>query len=148
SLPVSEDLLLIASGVLASTVMPEKTVALFVAAFLGSYASDWVAYALGRFFGTKIFHMKWCGVKRLEKLQTFYEKYGVFALMIGRCIPFGLRNGIFMTAGVGKMHFGKFLLSDGIACFLFSLVLFFLAYSFSSRTDELMSYVQSVGVIL
>src|SRR5262245_29989718 len=122
SFPVSEDLLLIISGVLASTVIPERTLQLFLAAFLGSFFSDGIAYGMGRLFGAKVCANKW------EKLTLFYEKYGVLTLMVGRCIPFGLCNGIFMSAGAGKMPFGKFALSDGIACLLFSLSIFSLAY--------------------
>lgn len=150
SLPISEDLLLIAGGVLASTVMPEKTVALFLAVFLGSYASDIIAYGLGRHFGEKIYCMKRLGAsgqKKLDALRGFYVKYGIWALMIGRCIPFGLRNGIFMTAGAGKMHLGKFLVSDGLACLLFSSTLFYLAYSFGSNFDELSRYIHHGGII-
>jgi membrane protein DedA with SNARE-associated domain len=150
SLPISEDLLLIAGGVLASTVMPEKTIELFLAVFLGSYASDIIAYVLGRHFGEKIYSMKRLsasGQKKLDALRAFYVKHGIWALMIGRCIPFGLRNGIFMTAGAGKMHLGKFLLSDAIACALFSSTLFYLAYSFGSNFDELSSYVHHGGII-
>lgn len=150
SLPISEDLLLIASGVLASTVIPEKTAELFLAVLLGSYASDIIAYALGRIFGKKIYTMKrWnlAGQKKLDSLQSFYAKYGIWALMIGRCIPFGLRNGIFMTAGAGKMHWGKFLLSDAVACALFSSTLFYLAYTFGENFDELSGLLHKWGIL-
>lgn len=148
SLPISEDVLLIASGVLASTVIPEKTSQLFIAAFAGSYISDVIAYGLGRFFGDKIYRFKWFKKKQADTLKAFYKKYGIWALGIGRCIPFGFRNGIFMSAGAAKMHFGRFLLSDGVACALFSAFIFSLAYSFGSNFDELASYVQSGGLII
>lgn len=148
SLPISEDLLLIASGVLASTVMPERTIHLLAAVIFGSYLSDWIAYGIGRLFGDKIYAMKWFAGSKKEHLQTFYRKYGFWALMIGRCIPFGLRNGVFMTAGAGKMPFGKFLLIDGFACALFSTVLFYLAYVCGQNYELLYSYVYQVSVAI
>jgi membrane-associated protein len=150
SLPISEDVLLIASGVLASTVIPEKTVHLFCAAFFGSYISDIIAYSLGRFFGERLNRLSWFkkNEAHVTKLSAFYKKYGMWTLVIGRCIPFGLRNGVFMSAGAAKMHFGKFLLSDGLACLGFSAALFSLAYSFGSNFDELFSYVQQGGLII
>lgn len=148
SLPISEDVLLIISGVLASTVMPERTAELFTAALLGSYVSDWIAYGLGRFFGDKIYAMKWFANTKREDLQAFYEKYGFWTLMVGRCIPFGLRNGIFMSAGAGRMPFGRFLLIDGIACLLFSTCLFYLAYVCGRNYEVLYAYVYQVSIVI
>jgi membrane-associated protein len=148
SLPISEDLLLIASGVLASTIMPERTVHLFFAALLGSYLSDWIAYGIGRGLGSKIYAMKWFARAKKERLEAFYQKYGFWTLMVGRCIPFGLRNGIFMAAGAGKMPFGRFLLIDGLACLLFSTCLFYLAYVGGQNYEILYKYVYQAGVIV
>lgn len=146
SLPVSEDLLLIVSGVLASTIMPERTIHLFFAALLGSYLSDWIAYGIGRSLGDKIYAMKWFAKVKKERLEIFYKRYGFWTLVIGRCIPFGLRNGVFMAAGAGKMPFGRFLLIDGLACVLFSTCLFYLAYIGGQNYELLYSYVYQVGV--
>ncbi|MCE5293335.1 MAG: VTT domain-containing protein [Chlamydiales bacterium] len=142
SIPVSEDLILLASGALASTVLPEYTIALFCAAFFGSFISDCVAYGLGRVVGIK---MK---SKKMVRLAAFYKKFGILTLFVGRCIPFGIRNGIFMTAGAGKMKFYKFLLTDGIACFLFSLLLFYLGFTCGKNYDALAASVHQTSVIV
>ncbi len=150
SLPISEDVLLLVSGMLASTVMPEKTLHLFLATFLGSLASDVIAYGLGRSFGDSLYSKKWFGhtaKRRVDKMQAFYKKYCIWTLMIGRCIPFGVRNGIFMTAGVAKMRYVTFLACDTVACFFFSLALFFLAYSFGSNFDRVCHLVQHASII-
>jgi membrane protein DedA with SNARE-associated domain len=152
SLPVSEELMLIVAGVLASSIIPEHTIHLFLAVFLGCYFSDWIAYWLGRILGDKLYRVRWLSFafseKRILKLKSFYEKHGTLALMLGRFIPFGVRNGIFMTAGVGKMHFGKFALIDGIGCFLFSCLLFSLAYSFGQNYETLRSLIDVSNIIL
>lgn len=150
SLPLSEDILVIASGVLASTVIPERTVVLFLAALLGSFVSDIIAYAIGRFFRERIHGMKWFKSRQntVDKVKVFYKKYGIWALVIGRCIPFGFRNGIFMTAGAAKMRFATFFISDAISCTLFSGTLFFLAYSFGANFELLYTYVFQAGLIV
>jgi membrane-associated protein len=151
SLPISEDILLLASGMLASTVMPEKTIHLFMATFLGSLASDVIAFILGRSFGASLHTKKWFGQKakrRLDSMQSFYKKHGIWALMIGRCIPFGVRNGIFMTAGAAKMRLVTFVVCDAIACFIFSLTLFSLAYSFGSNFDAVCDLVHHASLVL
>lgn len=152
SLPISEEVMLLASGVLASSVIPDHTMHLFMAVFLGCYFSDWIAYWLGRIYGRKLFNIRWLpfslNEKRMTRLSWFYENYGFLTLFIGRFIPFGVRNGIFMTAGLGKMHFGKFALSNVIGCFLFSLLLFTLSYSFGKNYEVLSSYITCSNKII
>ena len=54
--------------------------------------------------------------EKVNQISDFYKKYGMITLMGGRFIPFGVRNALFLTAGLGKMNFFKFALSDLIAC--------------------------------
>jgi len=132
NVPVSEDLLIIISGILASTFVPENTWKLFTAVFLGAYLSDWMVYWIGRLWGAHLWRMRWFArmfkPKRLEQIKQYYKKYGVLTLLVGRFIPFGVRNCLFATAGMGKMRFRKFLIGDGIACLLSNATLFTIAY--------------------
>lgn len=132
NLPISEDLLIIISGVLSSTVIPENTWKLFLAVFLGAYLSDWIPYWIGRRFGANLWNMPWFAKKikkeRLGQVKQYYAKYGILTLLVGRFIPFGVRNCLFAAAGMGKMRFWKFLLGDGIACLISNTTLFTLAF--------------------
>ncbi|EKE08253.1 MAG: hypothetical protein ACD_17C00263G0001, partial [uncultured bacterium] len=80
NVPISEDLMIIFSAVLAATVVPENTLSLFVAVFLGCYISDWVCYWIGRALGPKLWHISWFAKtfekKRIAQIQSYYEKYG------------------------------------------------------------------------
>ncbi len=150
NLPVSEDLMLITSGVLASTLIPEHTMQLFLWTFAGCYLSDWISYALGRFLGPKLFRLRWFSralkPKKMKKIESFYEKYGFWTLMVGRFIPFGVRNLLFITAGMGRMNFLKFILSDGIACLTSNATLFYLAYSFGKNYELLFERLQMFNI--
>jgi membrane-associated protein len=150
SLPVSEDLLLIVSGVLAASVIPDSTIPLFIAVFLGCYFSDCVAYGIGRYMGPKALGLTWMSKRftasRRIRIQAFFDKYGIVTLIVGRCIPFGIRNAIFMFAGAGNMHFGKFAISDGLACFFFSLFLFSLAYVGSQNYEVVYDWVHKGSI--
>lgn len=132
NIPISEDLLILISGTLASTVVPENSWKLFTAVFCGAYVSDWMVYGWGRTLGPRLWKSRWLRSmitqERVEKMQRYYEKYGFWTLLVGRFIPFGVRNGLFFTAGMGKMPFGRFLLSDGIACLLSNTTLFLLSF--------------------
>jgi membrane protein DedA with SNARE-associated domain len=62
--------------------------------------------------------------KRLRKVQKFYDKYGLYSLIVGRFIPFGVRNAIFMSSGITKIPFTRFLWFDLIACFIWTSICF------------------------
>lgn len=152
NVPISEDLMIIFSAVIAATVVPENTYKLFIAVFLGCYISDWACYWIGRHFGPKLWNISWFAKtfdrKRIDQVQNYYGKYGFWTLLIGRFIPFGVRNCLFLTAGLGKMHFGKFLLSDGIACVCSNTILFCLAYAVGKNYSILLSSLKTFNIFL
>ena len=152
SVPISEDVLIIVGGMLASTVVPHLTTKIFVWTFLGCYLSDWIAYWLGRVMGPQVWKKKKDGGKRLRQqllhIARFYRRYGFFTLLVGRFIPFGVRNLLFITAGVGGMSFVKFIISDGIACFLSNSTLFYLSYSFGQNYLLLLEKVKVYNYIV
>jgi membrane protein DedA with SNARE-associated domain len=53
-----------------------------------------------------------------------------------------------MTAGIGKMSFVKFILSDGIACLLSNSVLFWLAYLFGKNYQVLLEHLKIVNLVI
>lgn len=152
NVPISEDFMLIVSGMLASTVVPENTTKLFVGVFLGCYLSDWIAYYLGRSLGPRLWQLPWFAraipKKMFCRLKVFYAKYGFFTLLIGRFIPFGVRNCLFMTAGMTRMSFLRFIISDGIACLISNTCLFSLAYTFGKQYSILLEYVRIYNVLI
>jgi membrane protein DedA with SNARE-associated domain len=152
NIPVSEDLMIIFSAVLSATVVPENTTKLFLGVFLGCYLSDWICYWMGRKLGPKLWNFSWVAKsvdrKRVDQIQKYYEKYGFWTLLVGRFIPFGVRNALFLTAGLGKMHFGRFILSDGIACLTSNTALFFLAYSVGKNYEALLTTLKTFNILL
>ncbi|MCH9611194.1 MAG: Inner membrane protein [Chlamydiales bacterium] len=132
NLPISEDILIIAGGILASTVVPENTWKIFAAIFLGAYLSDLVLFYLSRALGPSILSSRWFSKmvkpKRVRKMEQYYEKWGVLTLFFGRFIPFGVRNCLFVTAGMSRMNPSRFMLVDGVACFITNSSLFALSY--------------------
>ena len=150
NLPISEDLLIITSAVMAATVIPENLVKLFIFVFLGCYFSDWLSYWMGRKLTPWLlknrFLAKLVDKKRIDKVNKFYAKYGVLTLIVGRFIPFGVRNFLFMSAGMGRMSFKKFMLVDGIACLLSNTTLFFLAFYLAEHYPMLMSLLHKINI--
>jgi len=152
NIPISEDLMIIISAVLAATVVPENTYLLFLGVFLGCYLSDWVCYWVGRTLGPKLWNIGWFARSvdrsKLDQIQKYYAKYGFWTLIIGRFIPFGIRNLLFLSAGAGRMPFGKFILSDGIACLISNTTLFTLAYCAGKNYEKLFGFLKTFNILL
>jgi membrane-associated protein len=83
--------------------------------------------------------------QRIEKIGHFYRKYGMETLLIGRFIPFGVRNGLFLTAGLGKMNFLKFALTDLAACTISTVTYFYLYYHYGKAV---IAYIQQSNKII
>jgi len=152
NIPISIDLLMIISAILAATIIPGNLLKLFLAILLGCLFSAWIAYWLGRTLGPALqklpFFSKILGPKKMEKVKKFYEKRGFFAFIIGRFIPFGVRNALFMSSGMSRVPFVKFVLWDAIACALWSTVCFFLYYTLGKNIDALYTRVKIANLII
>jgi membrane-associated protein len=152
NIPISEDLLIIISGMLAATVVPENVWKLFVAVFLGAYLSDWMCYWLGRKLGPKLLDLSWFAKRikkeKIDQIQAYYKNYGFLTLLIGRFIPFGVRNMLFLTAGIGRMPFKRFILSDGVACLTSNTTLFTLSFYAGKNVDSIMHFVKTFNLVI
>jgi membrane protein DedA with SNARE-associated domain len=149
NLPVSEDAMLFIGGVLAAQ-HPEQATQIFIGIFLGAYFSDIICYAfMGRYLGPKLFSIpffaKMASQERLDKISHFYEKYGVLTLIFGRFIPFGVRNALFISAGLGRMKVLKFCVADFIACSISCVSFFYLYYHFG---EDVISVVKKGNLVL
>lgn len=71
-------------------------------------------YAIGRYFGPRVFHWKdsrYFNKKAFDDAHAFYEKYGGITLVAGRFLPF-LRTFAPFVAGVAQMTRRKFTFYD------------------------------------
>ncbi len=75
---------------------------------------DNLNYAIGRYLGPKVFHYersRFFNPEHLKKTHGFYEKYGVKTIIIARFVPI-VRTFSPFVAGVGAMHYPRFLAYD------------------------------------
>jgi membrane-associated protein len=79
---------------------------LFVAAVLG----DTVNYHIGKYIGPPAFsgRFRWLKKEHLERTQQFFDKYGGKAIVLARFVPI-VRTFAPFVAGVGTMHYGRFI---------------------------------------
>lgn len=138
NIPISEDVMNFTTGFLASQ-NPEHFYQLYFALLMGCYWSDVIAYSLGRFVGPSLFRIKWFSkmvtVDRLDRINHFFNRYGMITLIVGRFIP-GIRNPLFMSCGLSRMNMAKFMIADLIAAFLSVTFYFYLYYTFGEAIKE------------
>ncbi len=152
NVPISIDFLIILSAILAATIASASTTKLFLSIFLGCALSAWIAYWIGRKLGPQLLKLpvfsKILSEARMKKIKKFYDKRGPFALILGRFIPFGIRNGLYMTSGISRMPFPKFILWEGLACAIWSSVCFWLYYLVGKNIDTVYSQVKIVNLCI
>jgi len=148
NIPVSEDAMIFISALLASK-HPDYLPHLFIGVYLGAYFSDLICYSLGRFLGPKLFEIRFFAnmvpPERVTKISAFYQNYGVITLILGRFIPFGVRNALFLTAGLGKMNFIKFALSDLLACTISTTSFFALYFHYG---ESVINYIKQANILI
>jgi membrane-associated protein len=103
---------------------------LCVAAILG----DTLNYAIGAYFGPKVFHFpksRFFNPEHLKKTHTFYEKYGGKTIIIARFVPI-VRTFAPFVAGIGSMTYPTFLAYNVIGGVLWVAVCVFAGYFFGN----------------
>ncbi|HPD34452.1 MAG TPA: DedA family protein [Candidatus Kapabacteria bacterium] len=126
------DSLLFAAGAMAaigSLNIWAIVIFLIIAAFLGDTSNFWI----GHFFGEKILTHPKSPVKKkhIEKTHTFFNKYGNETIIIARFVPI-VRTFAPFLAGIGKMHYGKFITYNIIGGVLWVLLASLAGYFFGN----------------
>jgi len=133
NLPVSEDLIII-TGALVCHEKPHLVAPTLVAIFSGVILTDFFVY----WVGTKVrkgtakskFFSRLIPEKALDKMHYYLDKYGILTFIVGRFIPFGVRNTLFFAAGFFRLRFRFFVINDVLAAIISINTLFFLIYHF------------------
>ncbi len=152
NLPISIDVLVIIAALFSAKFIPEHTSLLFTFLFTGCLISAWISYVLGRTLGVKIAQWKWfkylLSEQKVQNLRLFYTKYGVLTFIVGRFIPFGVRNCLFLSSGLSKMPFWRFVWQDFVACLIWVTTSFVLFYHVGQNFDVIWHYVKTFNLFL
>lgn len=147
NLPFSEDVLVMIGGILVSTCAPTHYWLMFVWLYVAAILSAYIAYWLGRTLGPKLYELAFfhrvITPERVHRIGHWLEKYGIMTFMVGRFMPLGLRNCLFMTCGLWRMPFPRFMLRDGIGALFATYVLFNIGHSFGENYHMLFKYFRS-----
>jgi len=104
------DSLLFAAGALAALGSLHLS-GLMLVLYIAAIAGDSVNYWIGQLLGQKIVDnpkITFINQEHIDKTEEFYKKYGGKTIILARFVPI-VRTFAPFVAGVGKMHYSKFL---------------------------------------
>lgn len=144
------DSLLFVGGAAAASGILDLWVLILVIV-LGAIIGDTINYWIGHYVGVRIFLERFpMLVKKeyIDRTYDFYERYGGATIFVARFVPF-VRTFAPFLAGVGTMHYRRFLFYNvvGALCWTISLVLAGYFFGTISVVKENMSLL-IIGVIL
>ncbi len=135
-LPMPEEAAIIAGGALAAkgTLRWEFTLASLL---IGALAGDCVMYYIGYHFGRRLLQQNrfWNRVitpEREKKVEELLNKHGVKVLLGARFLV-GLRGPMYITAGILKVPFRRFVLADLFCATLVVTIFFALSYWYGAK---------------
>lgn len=145
-LPIPEEVPVAAGGVLAYKQVIRWWVALPVC-LVGVLSGDLLLYAAGRRWGEQI--LAWAPVRwmltpgREEALVAGYHRHGVKIVFVARHLV-GLRAAAFITAGIVRVPFWKFLVVDVAGALVSVPVAFGLAFVFTEQLQQVLADVYRI----
>jgi membrane protein DedA with SNARE-associated domain len=132
-LPIPEEVAIIAAGVLSSHRQLDPWLA-FLACLIGALLGDCASYWIGYHFGTRVIreHHWWnryMTPARERKIEEMIRAHGLKVFFLARFL-IGLRSTIYLTAGVLRMPFRRFILIDLVCATVIIGIFFELSYQF------------------
>jgi membrane protein DedA with SNARE-associated domain len=144
--PIPEELPVLAAGALAHEGYMRWWIALPVCLF-GVLAGDSVLYWVGHHWGEHI--LEWSIVRRVlterreRALIEAYRRHAAKTVFMARHVM-GVRAAAFLTAGIARVPFWKFVLLDGAAALAGVPTGFALAYFFTDQLEAILHDVRRV----
>src|SRR5437773_1481022 len=144
--PIPEELPIVTGGVLSHQLVLRWWIALPVC-LAGVLSGDIALYWVGHHWGERV--LGWRPVRwvlspaREEQLKAGYRSHGVKIVFTARHVM-GLRAAAFLTAGIARVPFWKFLAVDAAAAVIGIPVSFGLAYVFANQVEGVLRDVHRI----
>ena len=136
-LPIPEDIPLVLGGVLLHQNNAELAI-LFPVLYSGIVLGDIIVYAIGWWLGPKIFNLwpfkRIISPERADKLNNKLNKHGIWVIFLARHL-FYVRTATFLSCGLFKMKFSRFILCDMIAALVSCSLMLSLGYFISENVS-------------
>jgi membrane protein DedA with SNARE-associated domain len=138
--PMPEEVAIIAAGVLSASGKMRWELALG-SLLIGAILGDMVMYYIGRHFGRRLldknkFFNRLITPDREKKMEVLLDKHGAKVLLLTRFMV-GVRGPMYITAGILKVPFKKFVFADAFCATLVVTLFFGLSYVFGAKIDSI-----------
>jgi membrane-associated protein len=137
--PISEDLVLLTAGALASQGVTHYVPALVVG-YVGVLIGDTLIYHWGKKLGPAAYEhrlvRKVLSPERAEKLHGHFARHGFWTVVVGRHAP-GLRAPVFFLSGASGVRFRTFFLADALSAAVTVPVVVMLGYLFGEHLYDI-----------
>lgn len=144
--PIPEEMPIVAAGILSHEGLARWWLAL-PTCFVGVLSGDMMLYWIGRRWGERV--LNWRVVRwvltpaREEMLKEAYRQHAMKTVATARHVA-GLRAAAFLTAGIARVPFWKFILADAAAAAVSVSFAFGLAYFFTNQVTAILADVHRV----
>jgi membrane protein DedA with SNARE-associated domain len=146
-LPIPEEVFIIAAGVMSAP--PNATLNPFIAlscCLVGALVGDCVMYWIGYHFGRGVLReRRWFArfvtPEREERIEEMFHEHGLKVFFVARFLV-GLRTPVYLTAGILRVSFKKFVLIDLICAAAVVGMFFSLAYFFGENVSAWYKWIQ------
>jgi membrane protein DedA with SNARE-associated domain len=155
-LPIPEEVPILAAGVMSrGTLNPWMALA---SCMVGAILGDMVMYGLGRKFGRGLLQRRGylhslLSAEREQQIEEQFRLHGLKVLFAARFLV-GIRTPIYITAGILKVPFRRFVVADMLCASIVIPLFFGVAYLFSDHVNRLWQLMRraeiaiSVAVVL
>ena len=105
---------------------------LFAILSLAAILGDSVNYSIGKYLGKAVFLKRhWVKEENIKKTQDFFERHGGKTIVLARFIPV-IRSFAPFVAGIGRMHYIRFLAFNITGAILWTASILTLGYFFGA----------------
>ncbi len=149
-LPFPEDIPLILAGLIVRKT-DGSLLLMILTGLSGVMVGDSILFLLGRRYGSSIVERRW--FRRiakpwlLEKARQKYEDHGAKILFVGRFMP-GLRAVLFLSAGVFRVPYWKFLIFDGSAALISVPLWIWAGWHFSGEIEKVFKGARYATIVI
>lgn len=135
-LPTPEEVAIIGGGVAASLDKLDWRLTLG-SLLIGAIVGDSVMYGIGRYFGQRLLQKNrlWSKIitpEREKKVEQLLLLHGVKVLLVTRFLV-GLRGPMYITAGILRVPYKRFVIADAVCASLVVTLFFGLSYFFGAQ---------------
>jgi membrane protein DedA with SNARE-associated domain len=150
-LPIPEEVIVIFAGIAGRHGVLHPGLAL-ASCLIGAMLGDLITYGIGRHFGRALLRehrwfVRYLSPERESEIEARIHQYAPRVFFLARFMV-GLRSPVYLTAGIVRYPFGRFVLIDSFCASAVICTFFGLSYLFADQINQWWDVIRRAEVIL